>query len=95
MSDARMARNVQTKEIAGDRKRNMTAVLKERVGERETVNSVKHLLRSHYPMTFSHSSKAKIKKKGEVCPHNVLFICPNQEPLRISYHHHLDVMPVC
>lgn len=39
--------------------------------------------------------KTILKRSQEFCPHNVLFIFPNQEPLRISYLHHLCVMPVC
>lgn len=41
------------------------------------------------------SKAKKMKKIISFCPHNLLSIFPNLEPLRISYHHHLNIMPVC
>ena len=50
------------------------------------------------PLRKSKAKKNFFKNKKisqEFHPHNVLFIFPNREPLRISYLHHLCVMPVC
>lgn len=78
---------------------------------KETVNSAfshNQLLSSHYPMmtnqkeqhVFAGSPLRKEKqnkktKKKEESVHILSFTFPNQEPLKISHHHHPNVMSMC